>query len=354
METIKAIETEWDGYRFRSRLEARWAVFLKSLGIVYEYEKEGFDLGDGIKYLPDFWLPKQEVWLEIKPLLERTEVRSFYLAGKVCEGDDWRSALIGLGNHSWYRGGRNRIRGGDLYRGPHYDAQHGAQYGHIAEPETETTKQCRSEIDRSDIVFVWIDEPARYGTVAEVGYAIAKNKPVFVAFGNMDIYAEYGETYEDLIYKPWSYKDYWFIAAMAVKWGRFPNAETAFAEWFGKPTYDSEEEKCRRLSSQARQVILVRGDPYLDSYEVSGFAEGERWYKGGTLGCSRNGDGLRLDILERGWHYRDTHEHLVNAYSTARTARFEHGQAPAIPPPPVFSAPRIARPIRPLRPTGSA
>lgn len=26
-ENIKAIETEYKGYRFRSRLEARWAVF---------------------------------------------------------------------------------------------------------------------------------------------------------------------------------------------------------------------------------------------------------------------------------------------------------------------------------------
>ena len=31
--TIAAIETEYCGYRFRSRLEARWAVFLDALGI---------------------------------------------------------------------------------------------------------------------------------------------------------------------------------------------------------------------------------------------------------------------------------------------------------------------------------
>ena len=28
---IKAIETEYDGHRFRSRLEARWAIFFLSL-----------------------------------------------------------------------------------------------------------------------------------------------------------------------------------------------------------------------------------------------------------------------------------------------------------------------------------
>lgn len=63
---IKAIETVYKGYRFRSRLEARWAVFFDALGIEWEYEKEGYDL-DGIRYLPDFWLCKQRYWLEIKP-----------------------------------------------------------------------------------------------------------------------------------------------------------------------------------------------------------------------------------------------------------------------------------------------
>lgn len=58
-------ETIYDGYRFRSRTEARWAVFFKKLGIKYEYEKEGFDLGE-FSYLPDFWLPDQKCWIEIK------------------------------------------------------------------------------------------------------------------------------------------------------------------------------------------------------------------------------------------------------------------------------------------------
>ena len=35
---IKAVQTEYNGYKFRSRLEARWAVFFDTLGIEYEYE----------------------------------------------------------------------------------------------------------------------------------------------------------------------------------------------------------------------------------------------------------------------------------------------------------------------------
>ena len=51
---IKAIETYYNGYRFRSRLEARWAVFFDTLGVKYEYEPEGFELDGGLRYLPDF------------------------------------------------------------------------------------------------------------------------------------------------------------------------------------------------------------------------------------------------------------------------------------------------------------
>lgn len=66
MKTIKAIETRYKGYRFRSRLEARWAVFFDELGFDWEYEKEGFDLGSGIKYLPDFYIKNCNAWIEIK------------------------------------------------------------------------------------------------------------------------------------------------------------------------------------------------------------------------------------------------------------------------------------------------
>lgn len=74
MNEIKAIETIYKGFRFRSRLEARYAVFFDALNVDWEYEKEGYDLGDGIHYLPDFWIPLDKeffpgwgFWVEIKP-----------------------------------------------------------------------------------------------------------------------------------------------------------------------------------------------------------------------------------------------------------------------------------------------
>jgi hypothetical protein len=83
MELIKAIETKYNGYRFRSRLEARWAVVFDWLDISYEYEPEGFDLTEAWKeygkytprltgkgdvwYLPDFYLPDYSWYVEVKP-----------------------------------------------------------------------------------------------------------------------------------------------------------------------------------------------------------------------------------------------------------------------------------------------
>lgn len=52
---IQSIETRYAGCRFRSRLEARWAVFLTTLGIRWEHEPQGYVL-NGTPYLPDFRL----------------------------------------------------------------------------------------------------------------------------------------------------------------------------------------------------------------------------------------------------------------------------------------------------------
>jgi len=65
---IKPLETRYNGYRFRSRLEARWAVFFNSLDINYKYEPEGYCIGSNVWYLPDFYLPDLDYWLEIKPM----------------------------------------------------------------------------------------------------------------------------------------------------------------------------------------------------------------------------------------------------------------------------------------------
>jgi hypothetical protein len=63
---IKAIETTYKGYKFRSRLEARWAVFFDALMWNWHYEHEGFELKSG-RYLPDFYFPDFGYYAEVKP-----------------------------------------------------------------------------------------------------------------------------------------------------------------------------------------------------------------------------------------------------------------------------------------------
>lgn len=75
MRKIQAIPTKYGDIQFKSRLEARWAVFMDALGVEWKYEYEGFQLPSGW-YLPDFYLPKWNAWLEIKPYpLEQDDFR---------------------------------------------------------------------------------------------------------------------------------------------------------------------------------------------------------------------------------------------------------------------------------------
>lgn len=68
---LTPIETFFKGYKFRSRLEARWAVFFDEMGLDWSYEVEGFKLPSGAMYLPDFLVKGHETgwdyYYEIKP-----------------------------------------------------------------------------------------------------------------------------------------------------------------------------------------------------------------------------------------------------------------------------------------------
>ena len=81
MTTLKAIETSYADCRFRSRLEARWAVFFDAMGIEWHYEPEGYELEHRltlepgtIRYLPDFWLPGLGLHCEVKGQLSDPEL----------------------------------------------------------------------------------------------------------------------------------------------------------------------------------------------------------------------------------------------------------------------------------------
>lgn len=73
--TIKAINTYYGGHYFRSRLEARWAHVFDDLGLAWEYEPQGYLVGENRRsYLPDFRLPDIGWWVEVKGSQDRLDM----------------------------------------------------------------------------------------------------------------------------------------------------------------------------------------------------------------------------------------------------------------------------------------
>jgi len=62
-----AIETEYNGVLFRSRLEARWAIFFDACNLNWIYEPECFILSNTQKYTPDFYIKDFDLYIEVKP-----------------------------------------------------------------------------------------------------------------------------------------------------------------------------------------------------------------------------------------------------------------------------------------------
>ena len=108
---VKPIETRYKGYRFRSRLEARWAVFFDVIGFDWSYEPEGFET-EGGRYLPDFEIRDPESpegfrqFVEVKgggkntiPVSDRQKCEAFIRGGVgglllLSEVPEWRSGSV--------------------------------------------------------------------------------------------------------------------------------------------------------------------------------------------------------------------------------------------------------------------
>lgn len=129
MNNYKPIETRYNGYRFRSRLEARWAVFFDEAHINYEYEPEGFELPElwldetdytyyhrkanrncvlcreNIRYLPDFYLPDSKLYVEVKPNYDKLMEESLKLGAMINGGktNPIKNGLLVLGQIPYYK-----------------------------------------------------------------------------------------------------------------------------------------------------------------------------------------------------------------------------------------------------------
>ena len=275
--TIKAIETEYKGYRFRSRLEARWAVFFETMGIPWDYETEGFEV-DGTRYLPDFRLRgiRDEFFVEIKPLDENVSFESIYLAGKLLN-DGWRSDLIKTLKLSCER---------FYITGPHGYEDHDAGQGYIVDT-------CLEHINESSIVFANLDTADTAGTLVELGYAKAKGKRIIIRFEGEGLCREL-----------------WFANGLTSEVTIGGTVASPLLEILSPLT--STYDKCRKLSNHSGlEVILLKGDPMN--------VVPTRFYRGSEI----NWAGYFKQLCRC---YLSTNGDLESSSKIARAARFEFGE----------------------------
>lgn len=104
----KAKPTYYNGYTFRSRTEAKWAVLFDACKIKYQYEPEGIELSDKIGYIPDFYLSDIDTWFEVKgvmDVLDWHKVQQF-------QKDTGRPMVVGYGDFTFQASDNFTTKGG--------------------------------------------------------------------------------------------------------------------------------------------------------------------------------------------------------------------------------------------------
>ncbi len=103
MATTESVSTRWNGHQFRSRREARWAIFLDAAGIRWKYEPRvitvsGRMRGIVYRWLPDFWLPQYGQFCEVKGFLYHD---GFARLMGIARGADRDIVVLGHANDPW-------------------------------------------------------------------------------------------------------------------------------------------------------------------------------------------------------------------------------------------------------------
>ena len=312
-EVIGAIETKYAGCMFRSRTEARYAVMFDTLGVEWQYELQGFDLPSG-NYLPDFFLPETETWVEIKGKSIEYEQPRVYFAGKISR-DDWRHQLFPYyRRYTTYFGEAffPFCSDGIMYCGPtfsgddhgctHGPTKHASGDGCNGSPIDRTAVLARSleQIRGSSHMFAWIDSMEAFGTLVEIGYAAALDKNVFVSVSK--------EVAEDAC------GELWFAQHMSRDRNNegYSNACYAFADFLRLIYKNTPDEilKCFELAAHTKHpVLMLAGGPTrvgIASQIITFGQDGEFEPNKVPTGIFNGGN-------------------ISESIEAARSARFEHG-----------------------------
>jgi predicted Zn-ribbon and HTH transcriptional regulator len=93
-EEIFSIKTIYKGVTFRSTTEARWAVFFDACGLKWMYEPFRMNLGKNGSYLPDFYLPEIELFIEVKGEWEKDPERPEKKCASLCDATLMKVYLV--------------------------------------------------------------------------------------------------------------------------------------------------------------------------------------------------------------------------------------------------------------------
>lgn len=91
--------TWYRGTMFRSALEADWAATFDQLGVGWRwnYEPQAYTLPSGEVYCPDFWLPAQHAWFEVKGPHDERIHKTLELAAAVGEPQHPNDRIVVVG-----------------------------------------------------------------------------------------------------------------------------------------------------------------------------------------------------------------------------------------------------------------
>lgn len=300
--TLEPIKTRYKGYSFRSRTEARYAVAFDSIGVPWEYEVQGFDLGDGVRYLPDFWMPSLDLYIEVKPRLSWKQ-QTIYMAG-TCEYG-WRFGLNMYGH---------------LAAGPSRKMRHDDNCENVFDYSL-------SELCESDRVVAWIDRCDCYGTLVEIGIATGRLVPVTIGFlngvkeqsGRSNVYDQNWEMAHNL----------WFAEACCASSMECDSPQEILdhlvASKILEPIPD-ELVKAQKLAVASHKDVWIVTSPELSDVtrtEVTRLqaTRVSPWGCINRFPLFKIFDKAKAGNLESGW--------LESAFRAYRSSRFEHGESGA-------------------------
>lgn len=311
MDTISAIETRYKGYRFRSRLEARWAMFFDRVGLTWTYESDPINVA-GEAYLPDFIVEVggKQVMHEVKSLHEADRIQPVrvYLAGKMGAEHCWRGKELpvardgvhtsverfAIGNTAFEITGPHRIAQGH-YHTPAPWSRHQAE-AHWCKPSADDLfARCMRAVSQASLFCLHVGTPDAYGSLVELGYArgfgcrisVTIEKHLTLVTGPYEMQNGHGDKeIEDQGHGMiWPRHDLWFAESAAHASAIVKDSAEA-REFHAKFIREYTPREYRLISSigTSRPAIMTFGDPL----DVANRGQVHNWGTGLVQVCTSN------------------------------------------------------------------